>query len=140
MLKDGYEALVITTEEKILRSDATFVGSRSFVSLSSIRATFAEWDAPLAALVSLMDELESKKAIQPGPLIDLLLERSKTGVNRIASIFNQLSQAAERVWRVQLMAFMIHGSISPVDPLVSQSYAFLDGSMPCCISPQSRGM
>lgn len=139
ILKDEYETLVISTEEKVLRNDANFVGSRSFVPLSSIRATFAEWDAPLASLVTLMEELESRKDIQPGPLIDLLLERSKTGVNRIASIFTQLSHAVERVWRVQLIAFIVHGSISAVDPLVSESYAFLEGSVPSCISAQSRG-
>ncbi|KAJ3725596.1 gamma-tubulin ring complex protein [Lentinula guzmanii] len=138
ILKDEYEALVISTEERILRRDADLVASGSFVPLSSIRATFAEWDAPLAALVSLVEDLEAREGVQPGPLIDLLLERAKTGVHRIANIFTQLSHAVERVWRVQLIAFVVHGSISTAEPLVSDSYTFLDGSLPSCITPQAR--
>ncbi|KAJ3775174.1 Spc98 family-domain-containing protein [Lentinula raphanica] len=137
-LKDEYEMLVIKTEERVLRRDANLVASGSFVPLSSVRATFAEWDAPLAALMSLVEDLEVKKDIQPGPLIDMLLERAKTGIHRIANIFIQLSHAVERVWRVQLISFVVHGSISTVDPLVSDSYTFLDGSLPSCITPQSR--
>ncbi|KAF9074848.1 gamma-tubulin ring complex protein [Rhodocollybia butyracea] len=133
-----YEALVISSEERVLRRDANLVASGSFVPLSSLRATFAEWDAPLVSLVSLVEELESHKNMQPGPLIDLLLERARTGVHRIAHIFTQLSHAAERVWRIQLIAFLVHGSISTTNPLVSDSYAFSDGSVPSCISPQSR--
>ncbi|KIK70674.1 hypothetical protein GYMLUDRAFT_210031 [Collybiopsis luxurians FD-317 M1] len=138
ILKNEYEALVITTEENVLRRDSNLVASGSFVPLSAIRATFAEWDAPLAALLSLVKELESRKLTKPGPLIDLLLERAKTGVNRIANIFTQLSHAVERVWRVQLISFVIHGSISNLDPLVSESYTFLEGCVPSCISSQSR--
>ncbi|KAH7880982.1 gamma-tubulin ring complex protein [Lentinula edodes] len=138
ILKDDYEALVISTEERVLRRDATLVASGSFVPLSSIRATFAEWDAPLLALVSLVEELRTRQEIPPGPLIDLLLERAKTGVHRIAEIFTQLSHAVERVWRVQLIAFLIHGSVSKMNPLVSDTYTFLDGSLPSCITSQSR--
>ncbi|KAF5388483.1 hypothetical protein D9757_004682 [Collybiopsis confluens] len=136
ILRD-YEALIIATEEKILRRDASLVAGGSFVPLSSIRAKFAEWDAPLTALASLVKDLESRKDIQPGLLIDLLLERAKTGVHRIASIFTRLSHAVERVWRIQLIAFVVHGSIAS-NPLVSGSYTFLEGSVPSCISKQSQ--
>ncbi|THV07503.1 gamma-tubulin ring complex protein [Dendrothele bispora CBS 962.96] len=138
ILRDDYESLVIATEAKVLRRDANLVANGSFVPLSSIRATFSEWDAPLVALVSLVEEMESRKDYPPGPLIDLLLERSKTGVHRIAAIFSQFAQAVERVWRTQLIAFLVHGSLSPVDPLVSESYALLDGAMPSCVSLQTR--
>jgi len=49
-----------------------------------------------------------------------------------------LSSAVQRVWRSQIAAFIVHGSISPQDPLASQSYTLLDGSIPSCISEQSR--
>ncbi|KAK7058442.1 hypothetical protein VNI00_002076 [Paramarasmius palmivorus] len=138
ILKDEYESLVINTEAKVLKRDANLVASGSFVPLSSIRATFAEWDAPLAALLVLVDEVQGQKEWQPGPLIDLLLERSKTGVHRIAHIFHLLSQAVERVWRTQLIAFVIHGTLSTVDPLASESFVLLEGSMPTCVSLQSQ--
>lgn len=137
ILKDEYESLVITTEEKVLSRDATLVGSGSFVPLSSVRAIFAPWDAPFASLVSLMDELEGQTDWQPGPLIDLLITRSKTGVHRVASILFKLSIAVQHVWRTQLAAFVVHGSVSASDPLATDNYVLLEGSMPSCVSPQA---
>lgn len=138
ILKDEYEALVISTEEKVLKRDADLVASGSFVPLSSVRAIFSEWDAPFAALLSLMDEIEAVPHWKPGPLIDLLLKRSKTGVSRVASILSRLSLAVQSVWRTQLTAFIVHGSLVAVDSLASESFVLHDGSMPVCISPQSR--
>lgn len=137
ILKDEYENLVITTEEKVLRRDANLVASGSFVPLSSVRATFAHWDAPFAALISLMAEIEGASEWKPGPLIDLLLTRARTGINRVASILSRLSIAVQHVWRTQLAAFVVHGSLSQSDPLASDSYALLEGAMPSCVSPQS---
>lgn len=138
ILKDEYESLVIETEAKILRRDPILVASGSFVPLSSIRAIFSEWDAPLAALASLVQDLESETHWKPGPLIDTLLTRSQTGVYRIADILLRLSIAVQRVWRIQLVAFLVHGSLSPVEPLASDTYTLLEGSMPTCVSAQSR--
>ena len=139
ILKDEYECLVVETEAKILRRDSELVAAKSFVPLSSIRAIFAEWDAPLASLVSLMDRLEAEKQWKPGPLIDLLLSRSRTGVQRIAHIFSRLSVTVQRVWRTQLIAFLVHGSLSADDPLASsENYVLLHGSVPSCVSLQTR--
>jgi gamma-tubulin complex component 4 len=139
ILKDEYETLVVETETKILNRDTDFVASGSFVPLSSIRATFSEWDAPLVALESLTKELEAEQEKwKPGPLIDMLMIRSKTGVYRVSSILGRLSKAVQRVWRAQLIAFVIHGSLSTVDPIASTSYAFLDGAVPSCVSVQTR--
>lgn len=138
ILRDEYESLVVETEAKVLRRDPSLVATGAFVPLSSIRALFSEWDAPLAALVDLVDQLETEKQWRPGPLIDLLLSRSRTGVHRIASILSRLSSAVQRVWRSQITAFIVHGSISSTDPLTSQDYALTDGALPSCISPQSR--
>lgn len=97
------------------------------------------WDAPLGALVTLMNVIAAQKVWKPGPLIDLLLTRSRTGVHRVADVFSRLSQAVQRVWMTQLMAFVVHGSLSSSgDPLASKDYVLVDGSMPSCISPQSR--
>ncbi|OBZ78964.1 Gamma-tubulin complex component 4 [Grifola frondosa] len=138
ILKDEYECLVVETEAKVLRRDNTLVASGSFVPLSSIRATFSAWDAPLAALEALMVELEAQPHWKPGPLIDLLLTRSHTGIYRVASIHLRLCEAVQRVWIAQLQALLIHGSLSEKDPLASKDYVLLDGSVPSCISSQSR--
>lgn len=138
ILKDEYETLVVDTEAKVLRRDPNLVANGSFVPLSSIRALFAQWDAPLAALVSLIDQLESESQWKPGPLIDMLLARSHTGVHRIADILSRLSLAVQGVWQTQLTAFLVHGSISPSDPLVSDTYTLLEGSTPSCVSAQAR--
>lgn len=138
ILRDEYDSLVVETEAKVLQRDSSLVASGSFVPLSSIRATFAEWDAPLAALETLVDELAAKDSWAPGPLIDLLLLRSRTGVHRVASIYARLCRAVQRVWIAQLQAFMVHGSLSEKEPLANKDYLLLDGSVPSCLSLQTR--
>ena len=138
ILKDEYERLVVDTEAKVLKRDPEFVAHGSFVPLSAVRATFAEWDSPLMALETLMVQLQAEKHWQPGPLIDMLLARSKTGVHRIADIISRLSIAVQRVWRSQLSAFLVHGSLTSSDPLASKDFVILDGAMPSCISHQTR--
>ncbi|KAJ8453455.1 hypothetical protein ONZ45_g19709 [Pleurotus djamor] len=138
ILKDEYESLVLETEDKVLRRDAEFVGNRSFVPLSTVRAVFSEWESPLAALVSLVEEISSQETWPPGPLIDMLLMRSNTGVLRVAGILSRLANVVQRVWRIHLIAFLVHGSISSTDSLATDAYVLSEGSMPSCISSQSR--
>ncbi|KAJ6503386.1 gamma-tubulin ring complex protein [Mycena vitilis] len=138
ILKADYQTLVVDTEAKVLLRDPNLVASASFVPLSSIRAVFAEWDAPFATLVSLVEQLEAEKSWKPGPLIDLLLARSHTGVHRISDILSSLAVSVQRVWRTQLSAFVIHGSLSPIDPIASGTYTLEEGSMPSCVSSQSK--
>jgi gamma-tubulin complex component 4 len=138
ILRDEYEALVVHTEAQVLKRDAAFVGAGSFVPFSSIRATFAGWEAPLAALVALMERLEAEARWAPGPLVDMLMQRARTGVHRVADILERLSVAVQRVWRTQLVAFLVHGTLAAKDPLATKDYALLEGSTPKCVSPQSR--
>jgi len=139
ILKQEYEALVVDTEAQILKREADFVASGSFVPLSAIRATFSEWDAPLVALESLMEELrDSPEKWTAGPLIDLLISRSRTGVHRIASILQRLSRSVQRVWRSQLATFMVHGTISPSEPIATADYALIGTATPSCISEHAR--
>ncbi|KAF4622868.1 hypothetical protein D9613_002252 [Agrocybe pediades] len=137
ILKEDYESLVIETETKVLKRDPSLVANGSFVPLSSVRAIFSEWDAPLAALITLMDEIEAKPEWKPGPLIDLLVSRSNTGVHRVADILSRISVAIQRVWRTQLTAFLVHGSLSSTDPLAGDDLSLLEGSIPSCVSSQS---
>lgn len=138
ILKDEYEGLVVETEATILKRDPSLVAAGSFVPLSSIRAIFAEWDAPLAALESLTEELEAEQHWQPGPLVDILLARSNTGIHRVASIHARLCVAVQRVWLRQLQAFVVHGTLAEIDPLASKDYVLVDGALPTCVSPQTR--
>lgn len=138
ILKDEYEGLVVDTEAKVLKRDPELVAQGTFVPLAAILAIFSEWDAPLTALESLMDQLESNDDWSPGPLIDMLLARSKTGINRIANILSRLSTAVQHAWRAQLAVFLIHGSTFGSDSLISESYTLREGSMPSCVSMQSR--
>lgn len=102
ILKTEYEALVIETEAKVVKRDDAFVASGSFVPLASLRATFAQWDAPFAALHSLLERLARSAdgtspplgeppRWPPGKLIDMLLERANTGVGKIESIMSRQS-------------------------------------------------
>ena len=138
VLKEEYESLVIQTEAKVLKRDSELVASGAFVPLSSVRAIFSEWDAPLAALTALVDELEAENEWKPGPLIDLLLARSKTGVHRIAGVISKLSVAVQLVWRTQLTAYLVHGSLSSIDPLATDDLSLVNGALPSCVSSQSR--
>lgn len=137
ILKDDYETLVVETEARVLRRDPDLVATGAFVPLSAVRAVFAEWDVPLAALVALMDVVEREKEWRPGPLIDLLLTRAKTGVHRVADILSRLSVAVQQVWRTQLTAYLVHGSLSAVDSLADSDLVLTKGSIPSCVSPQS---
>jgi len=151
ILKSEYEALIIDTEASILKKDESFVASGSFVPLSAIRATFSKWDAPLAALESLLDRLAllpdgtrpsggQRVHWPPGKLIDLLIERSETGVERVASILSRLGTAVQRVWRLQLTAFLIHGTLATSDPLAdaNTAYSLVSDTIPSCVSSQTR--
>lgn len=138
ILKDEYEGLVVETEAKLLRRDPELVARGSFVPLTAILAVFSGWESPFIALQSMMEQLESQDGWKPGPLIDMLVARSKTGTSRIADIFSRLSTAVQRAWRAQLAAFLVHGSITATDPLASEDYVLLEGSTPACVSPQTR--
>ncbi|KAF7303297.1 Gamma-tubulin RING complex protein [Mycena kentingensis (nom. inval.)] len=126
---DEYTSLVVATEAKVLARDSNLVASGSFVPLSAIRAVFAEWEAPLAALTAVIDQLHAEDW-KPGPLIDLLLARANSGVQRVAEIMGRLAVAVQRVWRTQLTAFLVHGSVASSDALTT--------SMPSCVSEQCR--
>jgi gamma-tubulin complex component 4 len=152
-----YEDLIVDVEGKILKNDPSVVMTTgSFVPLATVRAAFAEWDAPLAALESLVVQLQSgppnpdastasvasrdtSSHWPPGPLIDMLLHRSQTGVRRIADFMSQLTLSVQRIWRIHLISLVIHGTLSSSDPLAEpKSFHLRDSSIPSCISPQSR--
>lgn len=68
----------------------------------------------------------------------MLLTRSRTGIHRVADIMSRLSIAAQRVWKDQLTAFLVHGLLSSEGPIASEQYVLLEGSMPSCVSIQAK--
>ncbi|OCB86154.1 hypothetical protein A7U60_g6743 [Sanghuangporus baumii] len=138
ILRDEYESLVVETEAKILIKDPDYVGRGSFVPLSAIRATFAEWETPLVALESLVVQLEKESPWPAGKLIDLLLVRSETGLHRVSYIMSRLAAAVQKIWRTQLQALLVHGSLSPKEPLANASYVLYDDAFPACVSASAR--
>lgn len=151
ILKTEYEALIVETEAKVVKRDDAFVASGAFVPLSSIRATFSEWDAPFAALHVLLDRIAisadgttpprgEPPRWPPGKLIDMLLERADTGVGKVASIMSRLAVAVQRVWRIELIAFLVHGTLSTTEPLANEkeAYSLNAEAIPSCLSFQTR--
>ena len=106
--------------------------------MSAIRATFAEWNSPLAALDSLMSTLEKEVYWPAGRLIDLLLSRAETGIHRVSHLMSRLAEAVQRIWRAQLTAFIVHGALSSIDPLASTKYVLNADQVPECVSTPSR--
>jgi hypothetical protein len=151
ILKTEYEALIVETEAKVVKRDDAYVASGAFVPLSSIRATFSEWDAPFAALDALLDRIATSAdgtvpprgeppRWPPGKIIDMLLEQADTGVGKIASIMSRLAVAVERVWRIELIAFLVHGTLSTAEPLANEKegYSLNTAAIPSCVSFQTR--
>ncbi|KAG8894771.1 hypothetical protein FRC01_012769, partial [Tulasnella sp. 417] len=180
-----YEDLIMETEARVLKKDSELVGAQLFVPLSSVRAVFSVWDAPLAALDRLVSDIykgpggkrsagrETEEASpasssktdlprwSPGPLIDLLLDRAQSGVHRVAEIMSILAVAVQRLWRIHLTGFLLHGILSKSDPLAEppQNSATSDSQrdkppprttkslsalvlnnacIPACVTPQTR--
>lgn len=142
-----YEDLVVDTEARILRRDSELVANATVVPLSAIKATFATWEVQFTSLCLLLEQLESgppppyeSTRWPPGPLIDLLLQRSRTGVQRVAAVTNRLALGVQRVWRSHLLAYLVHGVLDPSDPLAraADGYKLNPECIPACISPQTR--
>ena len=87
---------------------------------------------------TLVDELQAREHWKPGPLVDLLLTRSQTGINRVSTIYARLSEAVQRVWIAQLQALLIHGTLSSNDPIADKNYVLTEGAVPSCVSSHSR--
>ncbi|KZV76942.1 gamma-tubulin ring complex protein [Peniophora sp. CONT] len=140
ILRDEYEALVVSTEAQILHRDPSLVASGSYVPLSALRAAFAHWDAPLAALEVLLADICGRPESEwpPGLLIDTLLSRASTGTHSISDIIGRLACAVQRVWQTELIALLVHGSLSSIDPLAETDYSLREGYVPSCVSVNSR--
>ncbi|KAG9080183.1 hypothetical protein FRC06_006975, partial [Ceratobasidium sp. 370] len=104
-----YEELVVDTEARILQRDSELVANATVVPLSAIKATFATWAAQSTSLCRLADQLEAgppppydldPSRWPPGPLIDILLQRARTGVQRVSAITTRLALVVYSTQRI----------------------------------------
>ncbi|KAG8734874.1 hypothetical protein FRC10_011342 [Ceratobasidium sp. 414] len=144
-----YEQLVVDTEARILQHDSELVANATVVPLSAIKATFAIWGVQFTSLCQLVDQLEAgpppphdsdPARWPPGPLIDILLQRARTGVQRVSAITARLALGVQHVWRSHLLAYLVHGVLDPADPLASveDGYKLNAECVPGCVSAQTR--
>ncbi|QRV80447.1 gamma-tubulin complex component 5 [Ceratobasidium sp. AG-Ba] len=142
-----YEELVVDTEARVLQRDSELVANATVVPLSAIKATFSIWQVQFTSLCQLVDQLEAGPRLSssdgrwpPGPLIDVLLQRARTGVERVAAITNRLALGVQHVWRSHLLAYLVHGVLDPADPLASveDGYRLNAECVPSCVSAQTR--
>lgn len=140
-----YEMTVVDTERRILSKDVELVSVGAFVPLSSLRAVFAEWDAPMTAMLHLVEDLKTHESFQdqepsssrPGPLLDLLMARRATGVNKISEIMSQISISVQRIWKTHLISYL-HGHASSETSFACQDHTLRQSTVPACISEVSR--
>ncbi|KAF8333155.1 Spc98 family-domain-containing protein [Cantharellus anzutake] len=136
-----YDALTVQTETNILQRDDTMVAGGCFVPLASLKATFSSWDAPFAALISLISQIRNfpSGSISPGQLIDLLLERSDCGVEKIREIMVSLAETVQKVWRMHLVAYVVHGTLSERDSFaLGNPFRLNLDVIPKCVSEETR--
>ncbi|KAG9077438.1 hypothetical protein FRC06_008908 [Ceratobasidium sp. 370] len=144
-----YEELVVDTEARILQRDSELVANATVVPLSAIKATFATWEVQFTSLCQLVHQLEAgppppydldPSRWPPGPLIDILLQRARTGVQRVSAITTRLALGVQHVWRSHLLAYLVHGVLDPADPLanIEDGYKLNAECVPGCVSTQTR--
>lgn len=138
ILAAEYDSLVVETEARVLKRDNKYVAKGACVAVTSIRAEFSEWDAPLKALESFLDQLEQNPNCPPGYLIDLILDRTDSGIQTVSRFFSKIFASVQKLWIADLVAFLVYGTISEDLPLIIEEspsvFVFQRACMPSCIS------
>jgi hypothetical protein len=132
----GYELLIVEVETDILRLDDGLVqDGMGYVPLSILLAKLSSWQAPLAALQSLVFAL-NERDWTPGRLLDHLSLLSNNGNARLSVIFRSLHHALLRLFLTHLVTFVLSGIVPTVSTSTSPSIAIDSGPDP--LSPQHR--
>ncbi|KAK8849538.1 hypothetical protein IAR55_004873 [Kwoniella newhampshirensis] len=142
----GYDLLIVETEAKVLSFDPVLVqDQQGYVPLSSLVATFDKWQAPLASLAQMVDQLSSSRPSSsssfssgwtPGQCIDLVDERTQTGNPFLAQIFTTIASSLRHLFLTHLVSFLLYGLASTESTPTSPSLALDIGPDP--LSPQYR--
>ncbi|WVQ79289.1 hypothetical protein IAT38_001385 [Cryptococcus sp. DSM 104549] len=136
-----YDLLIVQTEARVLAFDPGMVqDQQGYVPLSSLVATFDRWQAPLASLALMVDQLSSAApgggTWTPGKLIDLVYDKTQTGNPFLEGIFTNLASSLRYLFLAHFVAFILYGivptSSSPTTPAIGLNV----GADP--LSPQHR--
>ena len=133
----GYEELIVITEARILSFDPVMVqDQQGYVPLSSIVATFSPWQAPMAALANLVDDLSKEGTASGGRLLELVYELTQTGNPTLQTIFTTILDTLRHLFLTHLIAFLLYGLAPERSSPASPSIALDIGPDP--LSPQHR--
>lgn len=137
-----YEILIVETETRILDTDPSLVqDGKNHVPLSSLIATFDNWQPILAALEHLVNTISSppisgETSWTPGTLIHYLTSLCSTGNPRLKSIYTTLLQGLRQLFLTHLVAFMLFGLAPQISTSASPALGLDIGPDP--LSPLHR--
>jgi hypothetical protein len=137
-----YDVRIVETEARILALDPELVqDGMGYVPLSSVVATFDDWQAPMAALEHMVDIISAPSssldsAWAPGRLLDFLHNSTQTGNPRLRGIFTAILKSVETLWLTHLSAFLLSGHAPSTSTPSNPAIALDVGSDP--LSPQHR--
>ena len=130
-----WDTLIVELETGILALDPGLVQDEmGHVPLSTLIAALSPWQAPLASLVHLVDQLRRNRMMTSGKLIDLVGSLTENGNPKIRDIFTALSRGLERLFLTHLTVFILNGITSTTSDASAQSIG-LDGG----VDPLSPG-
>ncbi|KAG8701897.1 hypothetical protein FRC09_005071 [Ceratobasidium sp. 395] len=125
----GYGELAVDTEVHVLQRDGELVTNTTVAPLSAIKATFAIWEEQFTSLRQLVGQFKagpppSHNSDRPwwplGPLINIPLPRTRTGIRHVSAITNRLALGVQHVWQSHLLAACLaQGAVDAADSLAS---------------------
>lgn len=109
-----YRKAIIDCEEKILNKDLEVGGG--CVPISQITSAFARWELILQPLNRLMKDIAMSPADWHGCLLlDLLMERSNTGVGEVRQVMEKMARDVHGVMYKQMASWMVYGYLTDPD-------------------------
>ncbi|WVR08191.1 hypothetical protein IAU60_005237 [Kwoniella sp. DSM 27419] len=137
---NDYNLLVVETEARILALDPGMIQDQGYVPLSNLVATFDLWQAPLASLVNLVDQLSTTgpegSTKTPGQLLDLITERTQTGNPFLEKMYQSLLSSLVYLFLTHLVSFLLYGLAPSRSTATSPALALDVGADPS--SPKYR--
>ena len=130
-----WDLLLVDIEAKILTLDEGWVQDpMGHVPLSTLLAALSPWQAPLAALSHLVQQLQTPPP--PGRLLDLVRATADHGNPKIHEMFSKLSDNLETLFLTHLTLFVLDGFAPTASTPTSPALGIDAGSDP--LSPQHR--
>ncbi|RUS24016.1 gamma-tubulin complex component protein [Jimgerdemannia flammicorona] len=109
-----YRRVIVDCEERILNKDLEAGGG--CVPISHIMSLFARWELILQPLNRLMQDIAQCPADWHGcQLLDLLMERSNTGVGEVRQVMEKMARDVHAVMYKQMASWMVYGYLADPD-------------------------